>query len=97
MPGTPVKKNIDAHERVRNAVRNSLQVITKAITWRKQKYCHMSEETHKREALENIKATSTVKVKQNQNCLVFGKNNESVNYFHPFMITTFLHLIIFCS
>lgn len=58
----------------------------------------MSEETHKIGPMENIKATSTVKVKQNKKMPGFGKNNESVNCFHPFkMITTFLHLIIFYS
>lgn len=78
MPGTPVKKIIDVHERVRNAARNSLQVITKALIWRKQKYCHISEETHNRGPMENIEATFTVKVKQNKMKMPgFEKNNES--------------------
>lgn len=74
MPDIPVKKIIDVHERVRNAARNNLQVITKALIWRKQKYCHMSEESHKRTAMENVKATFTVKVKQSKTKMPgFGK------------------------
>lgn len=81
MLGTLVKENVDVHERVRNAARNSLQVITKEIIWRKQKYCHMSEETHKRGPMENIKATSTVKVKQNKKCLVLEKTMKVLTVF----------------